>query len=60
MFYEYKCWGCNTKFLAEHGMNESPELRCGNCNTIMKKVFSNATIHFNGPGFYVNDYKETK
>jgi len=58
--YDYKCTNCENVFEKFHGMNESPEILCPECNAISKKKISlGAGIVFKGSGFYVNDYKKS-
>ncbi|RME90056.1 MAG: zinc ribbon domain-containing protein [Candidatus Hydrogenedentota bacterium] len=56
--YDYKCNECGTRFEVFHGMNESPDVHCPECNAVAsKQISAGAGIVFKGSGFYVTDYK---
>lgn len=52
--YTYTC-ECNTEVEVQHSMNETPELICEKCNTLLRKKFAAPQIQFKGEGFYSND-----
>jgi putative FmdB family regulatory protein len=53
--YEYRCGVCGAKEEVSHKFYEAPISRCQSCDNVLKKVITAPAIHFNGPGFYVND-----
>lgn len=54
--YDYNCTKCGKEFEIFHGMMESPEITCPECNGNAKKIISGGTgIIFRGSGFYVTD-----
>lgn len=54
MTVDFKCDVCGD--IVERDNGESP-LCCGE---VMRRIWSAPTIKFNGPGFFVNDYKKSK
>ena len=61
MIYEYKCKFCETVHDVEHGMNESPKVKCNICGTDCKKLITGGTgFILRGKGWYATDYKDKK
>ncbi|MBL8034218.1 MAG: zinc ribbon domain-containing protein [Leptospiraceae bacterium] len=58
--YDYKCADCGRIFEKFHGMNETPQVSCPECQSIntARQISLGAGIVFKGSGFYVNDYKK--
>jgi len=65
--FKYKCSNCGREestaiLLSISEVVEERMVRCSYCGTtnLGKRdwSFSNVGIQFNGPGFYVNDYKK--
>lgn len=58
--YDYKCADCGRIFEKFHGMNETPQVNCPDCQSLhtARQVSLGAGIVFKGAGFYVNDYKK--
>lgn len=58
MFYDYRCKKCNYIFTQQHGMNESPLIKCPQCSAKADKLITGgAGVIFKGSGFFVTDYK---
>jgi putative FmdB family regulatory protein len=59
--YDYKCADCGRVFEKFHGMNETPQVNCPDCQSLhtSRQVSLGAGIVFKGAGFYVNDYKKS-
>jgi putative FmdB family regulatory protein len=38
--YDYECPECLLVAEVTHGMNESPEIKCEKCGTVMKKIIT--------------------
>ncbi len=59
--YDYKCADCGRIFEKFHGMNETPQVTCPDCQSVQtsRQVSLGAGIVFKGAGFYVNDYKKS-
>ncbi len=53
--YRYVCETCGHEKVVMHGMNESPEIICENCNSTMKKTIGRIGVIFKGSGFYITD-----
>jgi putative FmdB family regulatory protein len=60
--YDFKCQVCNKEFEMILKMDEDITRYpgCENVECFIKKIPSACGIKFNGPGFYINDYKEKK
>jgi len=43
MIYEYKCEQCDRIDEVQHGMKESPEVKCTECNSVMNRQISGGT-----------------
>ncbi len=58
--YTYKCSGCGHVFDIRHGMNEKPELTCGECQStsVSKMISGGGGFILKGSGFYTTDYKK--
>ena len=57
--YDYKCPSCVDSFEKFHGINETPEIKCPECETVcIKQIGTGVSIHFKGSGFYTTDYKD--
>jgi len=56
--YEYRCSDCGTDFEVLHGINETPDIRCGKCAGLnVVRMMSPGAFVFKGSGFYATDYK---
>ena len=56
--YEYKCSDCGFEFETMHGINETPKLKCENCESKnVVRMMSPGAFVFKGSGFYATDYK---
>jgi putative FmdB family regulatory protein len=56
--YDYRCTKCETIFEKFHGINETPEITCPECNSeAEKQIGMGAGVHYRGTGFYTTDYK---
>ena len=52
-FYDYECDECGNVQEEMHLMNESPEIKCNDCQSIMSKCISGGTgFILKGDGFY--------
>jgi len=50
--YDYKCTVCGNVHEEEHGMNESPEVYCEECNNLCEKTFiTPPPVQFKGQGW---------
>ena len=38
--YDYKCKYCGIETEIEHGMNETPEVKCTSCKNTMQKMIA--------------------
>ena len=54
--YRYVCENCGYEKVVMHGMNESPEVVCDRCGSVMKKTIGRVGVIFKGSGFYSTDY----
>ena len=54
--YEYQCKQCGAIFEILHGVDETYEGRCPECQGQTKKILSPSNFILKGSGFYVNDY----
>lgn len=55
MIYEYECT-CGNVQEEIHGMNESPEILCVECQDVMKRLITGGTgIIFKGGGWTTSD-----
>lgn len=50
-FYDYKCSECHIIYAVEHSVNETPDIKCGNCKAAMRKIFALGGITFKGEGW---------
>lgn len=58
--YDYECSSCNHKEEHEHSMKDKLSI-CPKCKkTTYSVVIRPTAIKFNGSGFFVNDYKDSK
>lgn len=57
--YDYGCTKCENVFEVVHGMTETPEVKCPECNAEATKKFGCGGLVFKGSGFYVTDYKKS-
>jgi len=59
MIYDYKCVDCENIQEEEHGMNESPVIKCNKCGSNnIKKIISGGTgVIFKGGGWMTNDLR---
>jgi len=51
MTYDYYCPKCGQEQEEIHGMMETPEIKCKNCNTIMKRAFKHLSYKLKGYGW---------
>lgn len=49
--YDYKCPDCHVIHTVEHSVNDTPEVTCGNCKGVMRKLFALGGISFKGEGW---------
>ena len=55
-FYDYKCEACGHEQEEMHKINDTPEIRCSKCDSVMSKTFKNAPLaKFKGNGFWATD-----
>lgn len=58
MIYEYGCKNCNNVQEEVHGMNDTPEIKCNKCQTVMERIITGGTgIIFKGGGWTTSDSK---
>lgn len=52
--YDYKCFKCGAYEIIAHDFHAEDQHSCSmdNCNGIMQKLISPASVHFKGTGFY--------
>lgn len=50
--YEYQCPKCKTAKELQHGMSESPKVKCPACRAIMKRVISVNSFQLKGDGWF--------
>lgn len=54
--YQYKCTECGIETVRVRGIHEdAPDLFCEECNSSLKRIYSNIGVTFNGSGFYSTD-----
>ncbi len=51
MNYDYRCTKCEQVFIASHGMNEKPKVKCPGC-----KSFKTERTFVQAPSFYTRGY----
>ena len=51
MRYDYQCKGCKHIFLAKHGMNEKPKIKCPKCSSTKTSI-----TFLQAPTFYIRGY----
>lgn len=56
--YVYRCEECENVFEVTQRITEEPIKCCFECNGAVRRLIQPIGIIFNGPGFYVNDYKK--
>jgi len=49
--YVYRCDNCKEEIEVMHSMNDSPEIKCTKCESIMKKKFVPTSAIIIGPSF---------
>ena len=54
--YEYQCARCGSIFEIFHGIDETYEGKCPECQGEAKRILSPSNFILKGSGFYVNDY----
>ena len=52
--YLYRC-ECGYELNISHSITEDPELKCSQCDGIMRRGISTPTVNFKGSGFYSTD-----
>ena len=58
MVYEYGCKSCGNVQEEVHGMNETPEIKCTECQTVMERIITGGTgVIFKGGGWTTSDSK---
>lgn len=63
MTYQYKCTNedCDVILEINHGMLESPEVRCPECDSVCKRVITGGVgVIYKSKGFYSTDYKKNE
>lgn len=57
--YDYACGVCNKSFSITRSITD-PEgsYACDTCNSLLKRVYSNVGVTFNGGGFYSTDNRK--
>jgi len=61
MIYEYECNKCGNVQEEIHGMNDNPEIKCSDCQTIMQRIITGGTgVIFKGGGWTTSDSKFKK
>lgn len=56
MIYDYECKNCSNVQEEIHGMNETPEIKCSKCSTIMQRIISGGSgVIFKGGGWTTSD-----
>ena len=58
--YKYRCSGCDDVFEIVQKITEVPLSVCEKCGESIQRLIQSVGIIFNGPGFYVNDYRNSK
>lgn len=60
--YDYSCTNPECKTLTEisHRITENPEVKCGNCGSVMTKLISASSFKLKGEGWYANGYSGKK
>ena len=60
--YDYWCEKCDTKTEVFHGINETPEVKCPKCESLMKRIISQGIdfiMRKDGTRHSVQKYKKT-
>lgn len=50
--YEYQCPKCKTAKELQHGMSESPKVKCPACKASMRRVISVNSFQLKGDGWF--------
>lgn len=50
--YEYQCPKCKTAKELQHGMSESPKVKCPACKATMQRVISVNSFQLKGDGWF--------
>jgi len=58
--YRYICENCGNEKVILHGMNETLDVICEECNSVMKRTIGRVGIIFKGEGFYITDSRNNK
>jgi len=58
--YRYVCENCGNEKVVLHGMNETPNIICEKCGSVMKRTIGRVGIIFKGEGFYITDSRNGK
>lgn len=53
--YDYKCEECGQIVEAIHGMNETPDLQCVQCESELSRYYGNQVLQFKPVNFGFND-----
>lgn len=53
--YSYKCTECGHAFDAQQSFADASLTTCPECGGVLRKVFGNLGVTFNGSGFYRTD-----
>lgn len=57
--YDYRCPECKNVKEIHHSIHETPCIQCDQCMqsyTMIRIIGGGVGLHFQGSGFYVNDY----
>lgn len=55
--YVYRCRECEKVFEINQKIKDAPLKKCVDCDGEVNRLIQPIGVIFNGPGFYVNDYK---
>lgn len=58
--YVYRCRKCGHELEIVQKMTDDPLTECPKCKGEFRRVLFPVGIAFKGPGFYVNDYANSK
>ena len=50
--YEYQCPKCSTAKELQHGMSETPKVKCPSCRATMRRVISVNSFQLKGDGWF--------
>lgn len=55
--YDFRCTACDEVFEIVRPQNDAGEVRCPDCGSPSKRVFTPVGVVFKGAGFHSTDYK---